>query len=54
MKKALPIAEDLYLESSILFMFDNATNYLIYVKDALWAHKINKRPNDKEIIFCYN
>ena len=33
--KALPIAKALYLEYSLLFLFDNATSYSVYAKDVL-------------------
>ena len=40
--KALPIAEALYLGYSLLFLFDNATNHSVYIKDILYVKNINK------------
>lgn len=42
MKKALPIAEVLYLGYSLLFLFDNATSHSVYAKDALQVKDMNK------------
>ena len=53
MKKTLPIAKVLYLKFFILFIFNNITNYLIYIGEALYIYKINKKPNDKQKILCY-
>lgn len=39
--------ETLYPEYSILFMFNNVTNYLIYSKDTLYIYKMNKQFGDK-------
>ncbi len=52
MEKALPIAEALHPQYSILFMFDNAIGHSVYAEDALCARKMNKRPGSKQIIFC--
>ena len=46
-EKALPIAKTLFFGYSILFIFDNATIHSVYAKDALCAHKINRRPDGK-------
>lgn len=40
--KTLPIGEALYLDYELLFMFDNATSYAVYAKDALQVENINK------------
>lgn len=40
--KALSIAETLYPGYSILFLFNNTTSYLIYIKDELQAQDMNK------------
>ena len=42
--KAMPIAEVLYSEYELLFMFDNATSNAIYRKDVLQVTYINKIP----------
>ena len=47
-EKALSIAEALYLGYSLLFLFDNATSYLIYSTDALWVKNMNKRSRGKQ------
>ncbi len=47
MKKALPIAEALYLGYSILFMFDNATSHSVHAEDELCQYKMNKKPGGK-------
>lgn len=52
MKKALAIVEILYLRYSILFIFDNITSHLVYIKDSLCTYKMNKKPSDKQVIFC--
>ena len=52
MKKVLPIAQALYFGYSILFIFDNATNYSVYAKNALYAYKMNKRSGEKQVMFC--
>lgn len=46
--KALPIAEALYPGYSLLFLFDNATSHLVYAKDALQVHKMNKGPGGQQ------
>ena len=51
-KKALLIAEALYSRYSILFMFDNPTSHSVYVQDALWIYKVNKRSGEKQVILC--
>ena len=40
--KALPTRKALYLSYKLLFIFDNATSYAIYAKDALQAENMNK------------
>lgn len=40
--KALAITKVLYLEYELLFIFDNAINYVIYAKDVLQVIYINK------------
>ena len=47
--KALPIAEALYPEYEILFMFDNATSHAIYAKDALQVAQMNKGPGRQQL-----
>ena len=42
--KALPIVGALYSGYELLFMFDNATSYTIYAKDALQVTHMNKGP----------
>ena len=42
MKKTLPIAEALYPGYCLLFLFDNATSYSVYAKDALQVKNMNK------------
>ena len=46
--KALPIAEALYPEYSLLFLFDNATSHSVYAKDALQVQEINKGVRSKQ------
>ncbi len=46
--KALPIAEALYPGYSLLFLFDNATSYSVYAKDALQVHEMNKGPGGQQ------
>lgn len=41
-KKALSIAKALYPGYVLLFMFENATSYLVYVKDTLQVANMNK------------
>lgn len=41
-KKALPIEEVFYSCYKLLFIFDNMTSYLVYIKDTLWVGNINK------------
>lgn len=45
--KALPIAQILYSEYSLLFLFDNFTSHFIYSKDALQIKDMNKGPGEK-------
>ncbi len=40
--KALPIAEALYPEYQLVFIFDNATSHSVYAEDALRVAKMNK------------
>ena len=49
-KKALPIAETLYLDYSVLFLFDNATSHSVYAKNALQARDMNKGSEGKQPI----
>ena len=49
-KKALPIAEALYLDYSLLLLFDNATSHSVYTKDAFQAKDIKKRSRGKQLI----
>lgn len=51
-EKVLPIAETLYFRYFNLFIGDNTTSYLVYAKDILYIYKINKRPNNKQVILC--
>lgn len=46
--KALTIAEALYPGYSLLFLFDNATSYSVYAKDALQVSDINKSSGGKQ------
>ena len=41
--KALPIAETLYPDYSLLFLFDNATSHSVFAQDALHTTHMNKR-----------
>lgn len=41
-KKTLYIAEALYSDYALLFLFDNATNHLIYAQDVFQVTHINK------------
>ena len=47
-KKALPIAEALYLGYSLLFLFDNATSHSVYLTDVLWVKNMSKRFGGKK------
>lgn len=49
----ISIIETLYSKYSILFIFNNIINHLIYIKDILYINKIYKKTNCKQIIF-YN
>ena len=49
-KKALPIAEALYPDYSLLFLFDNSTSYFVYTKDVLQAKDMNKGFGGKQPI----
>ena len=51
-KKALPVAEALYLRYSLCFLFDNATSHSVYTKDALYVKDMNKGPGRKQLILC--
>lgn len=42
MNKALSIVEVLYLDNSLVFLFDNISSHLIYAKDVLCTRKIKK------------
>lgn len=46
-KKTLPIAESLYSNYKLLFMFDNATNHSIYAKNVLRVAHMNKKPGSE-------
>ena len=46
--KALPIEEALYPEYELLFMFNNATSYAVYAKDALQVTHMNKGPGGQQ------
>ena len=48
MNKALLIRETLYPGYKLLFLFDNATNYSIYILDILQVVYMNKRPGDQQ------
>ena len=39
--KAIPIVEVLYLKYSLLFLFDNTTNYSVYTNNTLCIIGIN-------------
>lgn len=41
-KKALLIEEIFYPDYKLLFIFDNAINYLVYAKDTFQVENINK------------
>lgn len=43
----LSIIEVLYPQYSFIFLFDNTTNHLVYVKDALHIPKMNKSIKSK-------
>lgn len=45
--KGLPITEAFYLDYSHLFLFDNATSYLIYAKNVLRTIQMNKKIGSK-------
>lgn len=45
--KVLPIAKALYPGYSLLFLFDNATNYSVYVDNALYIGGMNKGSSGK-------
>ena len=47
-KKALPIAQELYLRYELLFMFDNTMSHLIYAKNALQFAYMNKEPGGQQ------
>lgn len=47
--KVLPIVKALYLGYSLLFLFDNATNYFVYANNALRTENMNKRPSGKQL-----
>lgn len=47
MEKALLIVKTLYFGYFILFIFDNAISYLVYIKNRLFAYKMNKKPDSK-------
>lgn len=47
------IVKILYSRYFILLIFNNAINYLIYIKNALYKYKINKKLDRKQVIF-YN
>ncbi len=48
--KTLPIAEALYPGYSLLFLFDNATGHLIYVKNVLGKRNMNKEIGRKQTL----
>lgn len=50
--KALSIAEALYPEYSLLFLFDNATSHSVYAKDALQIQEMNKGIGGKQDQLC--
>lgn len=50
--KALPIAEAFYPSYSLLFLFDNATNHSIYIKDVLQVKDINKGAGGQQLQLC--
>lgn len=37
----------LYLSYKLLFIFDNTTNYVIYIKDMLQIENMNKKSNSQ-------
>lgn len=53
MKKILPSIKILYSKYFILFIFNNITSHLIYIKNALYILKINKKFDEKQFIL-YN
>lgn len=42
--KVLPIRKALYPRYELLFIFDNATSYVVYTKDVLQVAHMNKKP----------
>ncbi len=50
-KKALPIAQSLYLGYKLLFMFDNAIIHFIYAKDVQQVAYMNKGPSSQKLFF---
>lgn len=49
---ALPITQILYPGYELLFMLDNTISHSIYVKDALQAPPMNKRPRGQQLFLC--
>ena len=41
-EKTLPIAKVLYLGYQLLFLFDNAINYSVFISDTFQVDKMNK------------
>ena len=50
--KALPITKALCSRYSFLFLFDNTTSHLVYMKDALQVQKMNKIVGGKQAQVC--
>lgn len=46
--KVLSIVEAIYPRYSLLFQFDNATNYSVYTKNALQVQEIHKDIGGKQ------
>lgn len=45
--KLVLIAKALYLNYSLVFLFDNTTSYFVYIKDILQTKNINKNLRGK-------
>lgn len=50
--KVLPIAEALYPDYTLLFLFDNATSHFVFAQDALCTTQINKEIGRQQPWLC--
>lgn len=50
-EKVLPIAKALYPRYQLLFLYDNATCYLVFILDVLQVDEINKKSRSQQNFF---